>query len=104
MRIFSFSRIVIRFVDQMVQWIHDYITEHDTASNLADRENIHPVFYAVCQNCFYLLTFRHREIFSQRKGLIWFRTLNFERIITAKLNPFKYCQKVVMELFATVTR
>ncbi|OQV11415.1 RNA polymerase I-specific transcription initiation factor RRN3 [Hypsibius exemplaris] len=97
-------RVVIKFVDQMVQWIHDYISENDALYSALDREKIHRAFYAVCQNVFYLLTFRHREILGQQKGLLWFKTLNMERIIMCRLNPFRYTQKIVVELFAAVTR
>ena len=89
----------------MVQWIHDYIDEEDSKSGvLKDREKIHRVFYAVCQNIFYLLTFRHREILGQKLGLQWFKRLNMERIISCRLNPFRYTQKIVVELFAAVTQ
>ena len=61
-------RVVIKFVDQMISWIHDYIKEHDHEAGPADAVKTHKVFYAFCQNTLYLLTFRHQEIFEQRKG------------------------------------
>ncbi|XP_055348034.1 RNA polymerase I-specific transcription initiation factor RRN3-like [Paramacrobiotus metropolitanus] len=94
----------IKFVDEMVQWIHKYITDYDRLPHVPDMEQVHRLFYVICENIFYLVTFRHEEIFAQSKGIAWFKALNFSRIISSNLNPLRYCKRVIRDLFASVTR
>lgn len=73
----------------------------------------HAPFYSLCQAVFYLFVFRHKKLLEaegggrEREG--WFlkcsrlhvgihfvRQLNFDRIISSKLNPLKVCRAAIL--------
>lgn len=88
--------------DLFCHWIHQYI-DKQCYRNYAD-VSAHGTFYAVCQTVFYVFAFRHKELIEMKNGMKILRNLNFERIITCRLNPLKVCLPAIVQNFASVSR
>lgn len=101
---FLILRTVIACFDIMCPWIHYYINSQEDTSKVVVDAHIHGAFYSVCQAVFYVVAFRHKELTDSKKGLEYLRSLNFERIVTARLNPLKICHPVVIKNFASISR
>lgn len=95
--------VVSTSLELLVNWIHSYIDDFDSTCGKAD-VNKHGHFYSLCQAAFYIFIFRHSELLDEEDGLNFVRRLNFERIVTCRLNPLKVCLPAVVNMFATVTR
>ncbi|XP_048575855.1 RNA polymerase I-specific transcription initiation factor RRN3 [Nematostella vectensis] len=90
-------------LELLTHWVHCYIDDHDEACLGAD-VNKHGPFYSVCQSIFYIFVFRHRQCLETPEGQKFVSKLNFQRIVTCKLNPLKVCLPTVVDLFAQVTK
>lgn len=86
-------------LDLMCRWIHGYISNH-TSQEL----NVHGTFHSVCQTVFYTFAFRSQELLEIDKGYQFLRTLNFDRIVTSRLNPLRYCDRTIVHNFANIAR
>lgn len=86
----------------MLQWIHQYL---ETCSPDLMRPDIrqHGPFYSLCQAVFYIFVFRHKALLEMEGGIHFLRQLNFERVISSRLNPLKVCLPTVVEMFASLT-
>ncbi|CAH1793612.1 unnamed protein product [Owenia fusiformis] len=94
---------VVMILNVMVPWIHRYISETCHNSSQADMLH-HAPFYSVCQGAFYIIVFRHKEIFDQPKGFEFLQGLKLQSIVTCRLNPLKFCLDIVARTFASITR
>ncbi|KAG8184417.1 hypothetical protein JTE90_004587 [Oedothorax gibbosus] len=83
----------------MCNWIHRYIDAH-TSQDL----NSHGSFHSVCQTVFYVFAFRNRELLEMKDGYKYLRSLNFDRIVTCRLNPLRYCDRSIVQNFASISR
>lgn len=90
-------------LELLCNWIHKYLDSTGDDSLFADITH-HGPFYAVVQVLLYVFVFRSKDIFESRKGLKWSTTLNFQRIVTCRLNPLKFCLPVIVQTFASVAR
>ncbi|XP_031574180.1 RNA polymerase I-specific transcription initiation factor RRN3-like [Actinia tenebrosa] len=90
-------------LELLTHWVHCYIDVHDASCSGPDAAR-HGPFYSVCQALFYMFVFRHRSLLDLEDGHKFLRRLNFERIITSRLNPLKVCLPNIVNLFAHVTR
>lgn len=86
----------------IVTWIHSYI-EKSFAKNYADFD-LHRTFYALCQTLFYVIIFRHQQLFAtennQVKDLV--KSWKLNEIVSSKLNPLRYCLPSVRKKFSRV--
>lgn len=95
--------VVITSLELLVDWIHSYIDQFDASCGKTDI-NKHGHFYSLCQATFYIFVFCHSKLLEEEDGVNLVRRLNFERIVTSRLNPLKVCLPTVAEIFAAVTR
>lgn len=95
--------VIITSLELLVNWIQSYIDEFDNTCGKTDI-NKHGHFYSLCQATFYIFVFCHSQILEEENGLNFVRRLNFDRIVTCKLNPLKVCLPTVAKMFAAVTR
>lgn len=86
-------------LELLCKWIHSYIDNH-TAQDL----NVHGTFHSVCQTVFYVFAFRSQELIEIDKGFRLLRSLNFDRIVTCRLNPLGYCDRNIVQNFANIAR
>ena len=74
LQIFYFLHYFFRYLRSVLQdmsdWIHSYINNQDGQMNVDMR--MHTVFYSVCQALFYLLCFRHKELFRTKQSKLNF--------------------------------
>lgn len=85
----------------MMQWLHQYLDMCDPSS-LGLYVAQHGPFFSLCQAVFYIFVFRHQSLVDMENGLSFLRNLNFERIISSKLNPLKVCLPSVVEKFSKI--
>lgn len=86
----------------MLSWIHQYLDGCSREHCKADISQ-HGSFYALCQAAFYTFVFRHRQLLDSREGADFVKKLNFDRVVSSKLNPLKMCLPSIVELFASLT-
>ncbi|XP_033750919.1 RNA polymerase I-specific transcription initiation factor RRN3-like [Pecten maximus] len=86
----------------MCDWVHKYLDQVGSCVH-ADVSH-HGPFYSVCQTIFYVFVFRSKELLEMKKGYKWAEGLNFQRIVTSRLNPLRVCLPVIVKSFASVTR
>lgn len=55
-------------LQQMATWIHTYIANQDGLECVNSDVRIHSVFYSVCQSLFYVVAFRQKDLFNNRKS------------------------------------
>ncbi|XP_013415248.1 RNA polymerase I-specific transcription initiation factor RRN3 [Lingula anatina] len=84
-------------------WVHQYIDQTSDSIRQADVQH-HGPFYSVCQAVFYVFVFRHKEMLELKKGYKFAESLNFQTIVTSRLNPLRVCLPVVAKTFTSVTR
>ncbi|KAL5018199.1 hypothetical protein ScPMuIL_003921 [Solemya velum] len=89
-------------LDLICKWIHRYL-DQTTQEIHADIVH-HGTLYTVCQAVFYTFLFRNEEIMATKRGHKFAESLNFQRIITCRLNPLRVCQPYIVKSFASVTR
>lgn len=89
-------------LQEMCDWMHTYINNQDSRTTVELRA--HAVFYSVCQAVFYLLCFRHKDLFKTRQNMVFLRGLNLSRIVTCGLNPLRVCVPEIVTKFASITR
>jgi RNA polymerase I-specific transcription initiation factor RRN3 len=53
---------------------------------------------------FYVVVFRHKEFEAVPWGMEFLQKLNFDRLISTRLNPLKLCLPSVVEKFAQITK
>jgi RNA polymerase I-specific transcription initiation factor RRN3 len=89
-------------LDLMCQWLHDYLNEVDDTDGVIKVGMLyHPAFYYLCQTVFYIFNFHHKTLLDADRNFIL--QLNFERIISSKLNPLKMCKTSIVNQFASIT-
>ncbi|XP_072036976.1 RNA polymerase I-specific transcription initiation factor RRN3-like [Amphiura filiformis] len=92
-------------LDLMVSWIHSYIDNQESVLQQCQADvSLHLPFYSLCQAILYVFVFRHRQLIEDNKGLRYVMGLNFERIVTCRLNPLRVCLPSVVNVFATLAR
>ena len=89
----------------IVKWIHGYIEKYSAAKSFANFD-LHRTFYALCQTLFYVIIFRHRQLFFQEAGqanmLSLVKSWKLNEIVSSKLNPLRYCLPAVTKKFSRV--
>lgn len=55
------------YLSKMAEWCHSYVAAQEMPST-TNSKNPHTVFYSVCQCLFYLIAFKHKELFMNEKG------------------------------------
>ncbi|XP_035824154.1 RNA polymerase I-specific transcription initiation factor RRN3 [Aplysia californica] len=90
-------------MELMARWLHSYLDQSSDQQHKADLAH-HGPFYSVCQSLFYCFCFMHNDIMQLKDGHKWAVSLNFQRIITSKLNPLRVCLPIVVKTFASATR
>lgn len=118
------------YIKKMTEWCHSYIKAQEMPSS-HNGKNPHSVFYSVCQYIFYLVAFKHKELFSDKNGklclflilnimflniyttmvfsrcssgLLFVVSLNLPKIVMCSLNPLRMCHEGIAEAFASITR
>lgn len=86
----------------IVTWIHNYINK--TVNNYSNFD-LHRTFYALTQTLFYVVIFRHRQLFHENANetLDLVKSWKLNEIINSKLNPLFYCLPTVRKKFAKIT-
>ncbi|XP_046855121.1 RNA polymerase I-specific transcription initiation factor RRN3-like [Xenia sp. Carnegie-2017] len=95
--------MIKKCLNLLVSWIHRYIDNINCELAYPDVDK-HGPFYSLCQAVFYIYVYRHSCLLQEKDGMGFARRLNFERIVTCKLNPLKICLSHVVKMFAHVTR
>ncbi|KAK7111666.1 RNA polymerase I-specific transcription initiation factor RRN3-like [Littorina saxatilis] len=90
-------------VKMMADWLHEYLNQAGSDVLHADLAH-HAPFYAVSQAVFYVFCFRNQQLLDGEKGYKWAESLNFQRLVSSKLNPLKICLPLVCTTFASITR
>jgi len=62
--------------------------------------NDHSVFYVVSQSIFYIVAFRHKELFFENQMAHRQYSLQLEQLVNSMLNPLNYCMEGVVNNFA----
>ncbi|XP_064405680.1 RNA polymerase I-specific transcription initiation factor RRN3-like [Halichondria panicea] len=86
----------------MMRRIHEYL-DGCSPDNMKPEVKLHGPFFSLCQAVFYVFVFRHKALLDSPDGLKFSRQLNFERVISSRLNPLKVCLPTVVEVFASIT-
>ncbi|KAE8749588.1 hypothetical protein FOCC_FOCC003576 [Frankliniella occidentalis] len=89
-------------LQEMSDWIHSYINNQDGQKTVEMR--LHIVFYSVCQALFYLLCFRHKDLFRTKQNMVFLRGLNLTKMVTCTLNPLRVCLPELVKKFSSITR
>ncbi|KAK3930013.1 RNA polymerase I-specific transcription initiation factor RRN3 [Frankliniella fusca] len=89
-------------LQEMSDWIHSYINNLDGQKTVEMR--LHVLFYSVCQALFYLLCFRHKDLFRTKQNMVFLRGLNLTKMVTCTLNPLRVCLPELVKKFAAITR
>ncbi len=63
---FLSDRFLKSILQEMSDWIHSYINNQDGQKAVEMRMQV--VFYSVCQALFYLLCFRHKDLFRTKQS------------------------------------
>ncbi|KAK3586143.1 hypothetical protein CHS0354_033267 [Potamilus streckersoni] len=87
----------------MTNWIHSYL-DHSSQDTVHADITHHGPFFAVCQSVFYVFVFRNKDLMEMKKGYKWVESLNFQRIITSRLNPLRVISPLIVKTFASITR
>ncbi|GBN59979.1 RNA polymerase I-specific transcription initiation factor RRN3 [Araneus ventricosus] len=90
---------VTECLDLMCNWIHRYIDAH-TSHDLM----VHGTFHSVCQTVFYVFAFRNKELLEMNDGHKYLQGLNFDRMVTCRLNPLRFCDRNIVQNFASIAR
>ncbi|KAH9490232.1 DNA independent RNA polymerase I transcription factor [Bulinus truncatus] len=90
-------------IELMMRWIHQYVDQAGDGVLHADISH-HGTFYSVCQSAFYIFCFKHNDFMQLKKGHKWAESLNFQRVITSRLNPLRVCVPIIVKTFASATR
>jgi RNA polymerase I-specific transcription initiation factor RRN3 len=81
----------------MMNWLHQYLDMCDP-STLGPFVARHGPFFSLCQSVFYIFVFRHQSLVEMENGLSFLRSLNFERIVSSKLNPLQVSYRFLSSL------
>ncbi|XP_059168975.1 RNA polymerase I-specific transcription initiation factor RRN3-like [Physella acuta] len=87
----------------MMKWVHKYLDQTGEQGLNADIAH-HGTFYSVCQSAFYIFCFKHNDFMQMKRGHKWAESLNFQRVVTSKLNPLRVCVPIIVKTFASATR
>ncbi|KAL3876380.1 hypothetical protein ACJMK2_034232 [Sinanodonta woodiana] len=90
-------------LDLMTKWIHSYL-DHSSQDTVHADITHHAPFYSVCQSLFYVFVFRNKDLIEMKRGYKWVESLNFQRIITSRLNPLRVISPLIVKTFASITR
>lgn len=86
----------------IVTWIHNYIEKFSNTKNYSNFD-VHRTFYALCQTLFYVIIFRHKQLFGQNSDLSdLIKSWKLNEIVSSKLNPLRYCLPSVCKKFSRV--
>ncbi len=88
----------------IVTWLHGYIEKFSSNKNCANFE-IHRTFYALCQTLFYVIIFRHKQLFNGQGNELTdlIKSWKLNEIVSSKLNPLRYCLPSVRKKFSRVS-
>ena len=65
--------------------------------------DIHRTFYSMCQTLFYVIIFRHQQLFGHNTELVdLIKSWKLNDIVSCKLNPLRYCLPTIRKKFARV--
>ncbi|CAG9114843.1 unnamed protein product [Plutella xylostella] len=95
---------LIHFLRSMAEWCHSYITATQEGTAKSDNTKVHGAFYAVCHAIFYLVAFKHQQLFMSKESINFVESLNLPRLVTCSLNPLRSCPSQVTRAFSSVTR
>jgi RNA polymerase I-specific transcription initiation factor RRN3 len=96
-------RVARECLSVVMEWAHQYI-DGVAGEQMRPDIRIHSPFYAACQGMFYVVVFRHKEFEAVPWGMEFLQKLNFDRLISTRLNPLKLCLPSVVEKFAQITK
>ena len=96
--------IVKPVIEMLISWIHRYLTHVASSPNCHVSVAHHGPFYSTCQAAFYVFAFRHKDLLAMPKGLEFCQSLNFQTIVTSRLNPLKICLPIVAKTFSSIAR
>ena len=64
----------------------------------------HRLFYSVLQCIFYVIGFRHKELFKQEDCVTWMRSLDLRRLVSSWLKPLIFCSPDICRLFVHIVK
>lgn len=67
LNLFYLLRFLKNVLQDMSDWIHAYINNQDGQKAVEMR--LHSVFYSVCQGLFYLMCFKHKDLFRTKQSM-----------------------------------
>jgi len=85
----------------LVGRIHDYLDK--LGSSVRPDAEIHGLFYSICQAIFYIICFHRNTLFQGVAGRNFFERLDFDRIASSHLNPFKFCLPTIVMEFSKIS-
>ncbi len=88
----------------IVTWVHSYIDKFSPSKNCANFD-MHRTFYAMCQTLFYVIVFRHKQLFDGQTNNFTdlIKSWKINEIVSSKLNPLRYCLPSVRKKFSRVS-
>eukprot|EP00117_Sycon_ciliatum_P039815 scpid50579/ scgid29360/ RNA polymerase I-specific transcription initiation factor RRN3; Transcription initiation factor IA len=90
-------------LDLMSEWVLKYIHLCDSSARSIPDVNAHSVFFSVVQAILYIFIYRHKALLGMDDGWSFLQSMQFERIVTCRLNPLKVCLSNIVEVFAAIT-
>lgn len=92
-------------LDLLSKWLNAYLDYFETAAGGSDAPEDHSLFYNVCQAVFYIVCFRHVQLFASYDGVdgpAAMARLGLDRVVNSRLNPLRVCLPSVVNEFARV--
>lgn len=71
----KYFRMLKGTLQQMSGWIHTYIANQDGLECVNSDVRVHSVFYSVCQSLFYVIAFKQKDLFNNRKSKLIVRCI-----------------------------
>lgn len=88
-------------IQLIVTYIHNYIEKYSIKNYM--NFDIHRTFYSMCQTLFYVIIFRHQQLFGHNTELVdLIKSWKLNDIVSCKLNPLRYCLPTIRKKFARV--
>jgi RNA polymerase I-specific transcription initiation factor RRN3 len=95
--------LILASLQLMVKWLHNYMDTIDSCK-LYPNLDIHRTFYSLCQTVFYIIVFRHFDLFTSTECIDKIKSWKLASIIGSKLNPLRFCLPIITQKFAAITR
>jgi hypothetical protein len=64
----------------------------------------HRLFYSVLQCIFYVIAFRHKELFKAEDCVTWMRSLDLRRLVSSWLKPLIFCSPDICRVFVHIVK